>query len=173
MVLCVDYVDNYPDWLRGSNDMAIESICKSNVQFAFRDTPITVAARLMRDKHVGDLVIVNNEQGRIPVGMLTDRDIVVGVVADSVPLDQVRVDEVMSSSVITVREDQEISEVTELMGASGVQRVPVVNEQGSLCGIVSLDDALGAIAGELFHLAGLRARARDKEARMRVVQSTL
>ena len=95
------------------------------------------AARIMRDQDTGVVPIVD---GRRIVGMITDRDIVVRAIADGKDLDSVKVNEVMTKSVRTVKEDTPINEVLSLMSSAEVRRVPVVNDRNEIVGIVSIGD---------------------------------
>lgn len=147
--------------------MNIGNLCKPHVQVIFPDTEITDAARMMRDRHVGDLVVVDRASEKIPIGMVTDRDIIVGVIAQGLPVDKVTVSDVMSHNVLTASYDDDIADVTAMMRAYGLQRIPIVSQEGYLVGIFSMEDALGVLAYELDKLAGLRVRAIDVETRSR------
>jgi CBS domain-containing protein len=101
-----------------------------------KDTVVQVA-RIMRDEDTGVVPVVN---GRQIIGLITDRDIVVRAIADGKNIDDVRVNEVMTKQVRTVKEDTPISEVFDLMSGAQVRRVPVVNDSNELIGIVSMKD---------------------------------
>jgi len=135
-------------------------ICTRSVTFALRGTPLNGAARLMRENHVGCLVIVDDSAGqRIVVGMLTDRDIVTAVVAPELDPGGLTAGEVMSTDLVTVREDDSLIDLMRTMRRKGVRRVPVVGSQGELVGLVTLDDVLAILAEEL----GLLVAAIDSE----------
>lgn len=135
-------------------------ICTRNVTIAFRQTALNGAARLMRENHVGCLVVVDEVAGqRIVVGVLTDRDIVTAVVAADLDPSAVRVGEVMSTDLITAREDDSLIDLMRIMRRKGVRRVPVVGGQGELRGMATLDDVLSILAEEL----GLLVAAIDSE----------
>ncbi len=135
-------------------------ICTRIVAFAERSMPLVEAARLMREQHVGCLVVVDEAGGlRRVAGLLTDRDIVVAVVARGVAPDTLRVGDVMSADPVTAREDESLIDLMRLMRAQGVRRVPVVGAQGELIGIATLDDVLAVLAEEL----GLLVAAIDRE----------
>jgi CBS domain-containing protein len=127
------------------------------------------AALLMRNQHVGALVIVEKKDGVVrPVGILTDRDIVVAVVA--VPAarpEGIRVADAMSTQLAVAQEDDGIFEAVQRMSERAVRRLPVVAADGSLKGIVTLDDVLRVISTELAQLAeALRwGRMREREKR--------
>lgn len=135
-------------------------ICTRSVSIAFRDTPLNGAARLMRENHVGCLVVVDDSAGqRIVVGMLTDRDIVTAVVASDLDPAALSAGEVMTTDLVTAREDDSLIDLMRTMRRKGVRRIPVVGGQGELVGLVTLDDVLAILAEEL----GLLVAAIDSE----------
>lgn len=135
-------------------------ICTRSVTIALRTTPVDGAARLMRDNHVGCLVVVDEVEGqRIVVGVLTDRDIVTAVVASGLDAAALRVDDVMTTDLITAREDDSLIELMRSMRRKGVRRIPVVGGQDELIGVVTLDDVLSVLSEEL----GLLVDAIDTE----------
>ena len=115
-------------------------------------TPCSAAARQMRDGRMGSLVVV---QGGEPIGMLTDRDLVVRVVAQGLDPEKVPVRDAMSERPIFVTEGQDAVDVLRLMRDLEVRRVPVIDERRALVGVVSLDDLLVALADELAAVAEL------------------
>lgn len=148
--------------------MAIGEICNREVVVVTRQTPVIEAARLMRQHHVGDVVVVMEEGGlRTPVGIVTDRDIVVEVVAAGLDPDALTVGEIMTPELATVQESTGVFEAIRYMRDKGVRRLPVVDENADLIGILALDDLLDLLAEELGALARLIARERNKEAKLR------
>ena len=148
--------------------MAIGEICNREVVFARRDESVKSAAELMREHHVGDLVIVEEANGqRVPCGVLTDRDIVVGVVAKGLDPDTLEVAEVAGSELVLARESDGVAETIELMRAKGVRRVPIVDTRGSLVGIVTADDIVDLLAEELTAVAGIVSREQRREIQLR------
>jgi len=148
--------------------MTAGELCSRTVVFAERDMGLVEAARLMRDHHVGALVVVDQANGkRVPVGVLTDRDIAVAVVAKEVDARTLRVGEVMSGEPITVREQDSVLDALRLMRERGVRRVPVTDAQGALVGILAADDVLEVVADQLGDLARAIASGRAREARAR------
>jgi len=148
--------------------MTIGDICIRDTVYITRENSIAEAARLMRDHHVGDLVVVDEQTGlRKPVGILTDRDLVVEVLAKEIDLNAVTVGDVMSSDLITARDSDGLYETIQRMRARGIRRVPVVDDKGSLAGIVAADDLLDLLADELTALArvGSREQARERTRR--------
>lgn len=128
------------------------------------ETPVPTAARLMREHHVGALVVTAGDGARKPVGVLTDRDLAVGVIAQDLDARALRVGEVMSSEVVTARETDAVYDAIGTMRERGVRRLVVVGADGELVGIVTLDDLLALLAEELGALAQLVRRELRGEA---------
>jgi CBS domain-containing protein len=148
--------------------MPIGDICVRDVVTATRETTIFEAAQLMRMNHVGDLLVVEGSNGsRAPVGIITDRDIVVAIVALKLDPSVLSVGDVMGAQLETVGEQEGIFETIQLMRKAGVRRIPVVNRQGGLVGIVSVDDLVQLLAEEMTELSKLIAREQRKEAHAR------
>ena len=125
-------------------------ICSRIVVVGERDTPLPAAARRMREQHVGCLVVVDDTgSGRRVAGMLTDRDIVTSVMAKAVDPTTLRVEDVMSTDVVTARETDAFTELLATMRHKGLRRLPVVDAQGVLVGLVTLDDLLGILAEQM------------------------
>jgi CBS domain-containing protein len=143
-------------------------ICNREAVIAYRDTSLAEAARLMREHHVGSLiVVVDRAKERVPVGILTDRDIVVAVVAKELDARTLKVGEVMSGGVFAVREQDGLAEVLRAMREHGVRRVPVVTPSGALAGILTIDDLLELVADELGDFVRTISRERVRETRLR------
>jgi CBS domain-containing protein len=146
--------------------MPIGEICSREVYYATRDTTVQEGAELMRKHHVGDLVIADkNGGGTMPVGIVTDRDIVISVTALKLDPSVITLGDIMGMELVTAQEDQGLAEVIEVMKMKGVRRVPVVDRQGALCGILSSDDVAELLAREFSNLADLVSRQRWKEER--------
>lgn len=141
-------------------------ICTRVVTIAFPSMAVNEAARLMRDHHVGCLVVVEERtlEDRVVVGMLTDRDIAIGVVAADRDPHGMRVGDVMSKGVTSAREDDSLADLLSAMRRKGVRRVPVVSPQGSLIGVVALDDVLDVLAQEMKAVAEAVGAASRHEA---------
>ncbi|MGB5428024.1 MAG: CBS domain-containing protein [Gammaproteobacteria bacterium] len=142
--------------------------CNRQVVTATRETTISGAARLMRDKHVGSLIVVESRDNRLePVGILTDRDIVIEVLAENVDPDAVTVGDVMTTAVLKVCEHDSIFEVAQRMRARGVRRVPVVSKQCELVGVLAQDDILALLGEELSLLVKVSTREVEQEIKKR------
>ncbi|HPA14675.1 MAG TPA: CBS domain-containing protein [Desulfobacterales bacterium] len=148
--------------------MSVGQICNRQVVVTSKDSSIFEVAKLMRDHHVGDVIVVDSSGVQpVPIGIITDRDIVVELIAKEVALDSVTVADVMSYDLFTAREQDGIWSTLECMRVRGIRRMPVVNEQGGLEGILTVDDLLELFSEELTSLAkvAIREQNREKEAR--------
>ena len=144
--------------------MSIGEFCTREVVIAGRDTGIVELAQLMRRQHVGDVVVVEKHGNlAVPVGIITDRDIVVELIAGEVDLDSVTIGDVMSPELITAREKEGIWDTLQRMRSKGIRRLPVVNEDGGLEGILTVDDLIELLADELALLARIAGRGHELE----------
>lgn len=148
--------------------MNVGELCSREVVFVTRETGLVEAARLMREHHVGSLVVCSEQfSQRVPVGMLTDRDIVVGVVAKEVDAKTLTVGDVMSTGALVVRERDGVPDALRMMREKGVRRVPVVTDTGGLVGILAIDDILELVAEEMDGFVRTLRSERAREARVR------
>jgi CBS domain-containing protein len=147
--------------------MPIGDICVRDVVTATRDTTIEKAAQLMRENHVGDLVVVDINGKRTPVGIVTDRDLVVAVLASNLNPSALSVGDIMSPELEVASEDQGIFETMHQMRNAGIRRIPVVSADGSLAGIISTDDLVQLLAEEMTELAKLISREQRREMQVR------
>ncbi len=144
--------------------MTVGKICNRDVVFIHKQASIPDAARLMREYHVGDLVVVREKTGgRVPVGIVTDRDIVLEVIAEGVGMDDITVGDIMSNHLVTARESDSLFETIKVMRARGVRRLPVVDGGNELVGILSVDDLIDLFSEHIADLAWLIARERRRE----------
>lgn len=136
--------------------MNIRKICQRNPVTVRRSDELIKAAQLMREKHIGYLVVVEPEAdgSQRPVGVLTDRDIVITVVARETDPHSLRVEDIMTQQPVTASTSDSIDKTLRDMRRVGVRRLPVVGPRGELVGILSLDDVLDVLAGELQNVAG-------------------
>ena len=148
--------------------MNIERLCKRDVTLAYQDERIDEVARRMRERHVGSVIVVPRIGGRTPVGVLTDRDIVVEVLAAGLDYRTVTVGEVMTREPATVREDDDVVDALRIMRTYGVRRLPVLSRSGALAGIVAIDDLLGFFAGQVEDLVRAIGREQSQEAQVRL-----
>jgi CBS domain-containing protein len=133
---------------------------------AHPDETVVEAAKRMRDRHVGDLLVADTQTR--PIGILTDRDIVVTAVAQSPDrLESLLVSDVMSRNLAAARTDETLDDALKLMRTRGVRRLPVVSADGRLEGLVAFDDILEVMSEELGELVGLVAREQKREREVR------
>ena len=132
----------------------IGEICNRDVVVATGEMTVTAAAQLMRHYHVGTIVICEQLNGgrRVPMGIVTDRDIVVEVVAPELRAGTITVGDIMAGELVTVRESEGL---------------PVVAEDGQLTGLIAIDDILEVLAEELTDISKAMVSERSIEAASR------
>jgi CBS domain-containing protein len=144
--------------------MTIGAICNHEVITVQREATVLHAAMLMREYHVGDVVVIENQKNKvIPIGIVTDRDLVVEVVATELDCKVITVGDIMVTNLATTKDSLGVLESIQLMTSKGVRRLPVVDDSGSLMGIVTLDDLLLLLAKEFGSLSKLVAREQKNE----------
>jgi CBS domain-containing protein len=144
------------------------ALCSRIVDVIEREAFLPVAARLMRERHVGCLVVVDRvESGEKVAGVVTDRDIVVASVAHDLDPRHMTVAEVMTSDAVTVGEDDSMLQALASMRAHGLRRLPVLGPHGLLVGLLSLDDLLAALAMQVQAMAQAIVVERQHEASVR------
>lgn len=137
--------------------MKTGEICKRQVVVAKRSAPLTEIAQLMRKNHVGSVVIVEDADARRPIGIITDRDLVVEVIAPGLDARAVTAGDIMTASPAVARKDDDALWALKTMRDRGIRRLPVVDESGALVGIVSLDDLVehvGVALGDIVQALG-------------------
>jgi len=148
--------------------MSVGEYCVRDVVVIGKAESVREAAKLMREHHVGDLIVVEDKDGkRVPVGILTDRDLVVEVLALDVDIDAVSTGDTMSFELVTAKEDDDLQETLALMRQKGVRRIPVVDAEGMLAGMLTVDDVIDVLAEELNDLTRLISREQLREHQVR------
>lgn len=148
--------------------MSIGEFCNREVVVAERNCSVLEAAHLMRQHHVGALVVVASGDGtRVPVGIVTDRDLVIEVLAARLDPEIVLLGDLMIEPLCAVRERDGVFETMRRMREHGVRRVPVVDERGGLQGIVAIDDLIALLAEEMNEFAKLITHEQAIEYRKR------
>lgn len=152
--------------------MTIGSICNREVITVLADATVQHVATLMRQYHVGDVVVIenavkNHKNKTVPIGIVTDRDLVVEVVATELDCKVMTAGDIMLKNLTVVKENVGIFEAMTLMSGKGIRRLPVVDDSGNLQGIVTLDDLLLLLAKELGALSKLVANEQKNEAKKR------
>jgi CBS domain-containing protein len=122
---------------RNQSSRHVRDVMTPNPECVSEKDSIRDVARIMKDQDTGVVPVVD---GKRIVGLITDRDIVVRGLAEGKNLESARVNEIMTKSVRSVREDASLNDVLEMMGRAEIRRVPVVNSNDELVGIVSLGD---------------------------------
>jgi len=147
---------------------SIGRICNRDVVIVEKNASVIEAARRMRAHHVGDLLVVEpGPQGPVPVGIVTDRDLVIEVLAEEVDVQTVTVGDIMSFDLVTAHENDDLLDTLKRMRARAVRRIPVVDARDVLVGILSVDDLIDLFAEQLGDLARLigREQAHEREGR--------
>lgn len=148
--------------------MSVGEYCNREVVVVEKGTSVREAAQLMRKFHTGDLVVVERKGNEnFPAGIVTDRDLVVEVLAEDAPTEMLTVADLMSQELATARENEELWIVLNRMRSLGVRRMPVVNDRGVLAGILTMDDAVELISEALSDMAQLVRREISEEVHRR------
>jgi CBS domain-containing protein len=148
--------------------MLLKELCTLDVVCCAPETRILTAARLMRERHVGDLVVVADPEGdQTPIGIVTDRDIVVEVLGRDRDPATVTVREIMRTPAVIASETEESATAIERMRHHGVRRMPIMGVDRNLAGIVCLDDLLKQVAADVNALVDIVAREQGYEHRTR------
>ncbi|HTH60815.1 MAG TPA: CBS domain-containing protein [Paraburkholderia sp.] len=144
------------------------TLCTREVATCGPQASIIEAAETMRALHAGDLVVVRDDEGvRVPVGVLTDRDIVLAVVSPDVAPEKLYAGDVMSTPAVVADGADDVWLLAKRMRLHGVRRLPIVGDDGGLVGIVALDDLLHAAANLLDELRLIAARQEHFEEKRR------
>ena len=131
--------------------MSLERFCREPVVTIQPKQSVRDAALMMRDRHVGAVLVVDGDR---PVGIVTDRDIVMRAIIENRDTNTTPVRDVMSGSLTVVGSDQKIDDAVIALRTAGIRRLPIVNAAGKAIGIVTLDDLVVLMAGELTLVAG-------------------
>ncbi len=149
--------------------MSVGQFCNRDTVIARKQDSIVEAAKLMRQHHVGCVIVVEDDaHGTIaPVGIVTDRDLVIEILAKELEPEKVSLGDIMSFELVIAREDDPLWDTLQRMRAKGVRRVPVVDGLGGLKGILTSDDLLEVLVGEMSELAKLISREQLRELKTR------
>jgi CBS domain-containing protein len=148
--------------------MHVADICTTNIVSINAGAALLDAAELMRTRHVGSLPVTADDQPNgAPSGILTDRDIVLAVVAPGVDVASLNVADVMTREPATCRLEDDLFDTIQVMRNAGVRRLPVLDRGGHLTGMVALDDIFHALSMQLGELSRVFAheQARERVAR--------
>ena len=145
--------------------MKVRDFCSKDVVTVEPLASLREAALVMRNRHVGALVVVERREGGArPAGILTDRDIIVAALAvPGVRPEGIRVADAMSARLAVAREDDGVFEAARTMREHGVRRLPVIDANGLLCGMVSADDVHRVVSSEMANLAAALKKGAERE----------
>ena len=136
--------------------MNVGDICSKNVVYVLQQDSVLDVARIMREKHVGSVVVVENMQGEIrPQGMITERDLVLEVLTAKLDPSVVKAEDILTCELICVTETHDIKEALKYLRYYGVRRAPVVNVNGILVGLFSIEDSLSILSKEFSEIVKL------------------
>lgn len=144
--------------------MTVGYLCNRIVTVIHKDESVLEAAKLMREQHVGDVIVVEpvGDNNR-PIGILTDRDIVLEFIAKELDLNEFTVGDAIGDTLVTLPESMSLVDAIAEMRTHAVRRAPVVDEQGLLVGIVTVDDIISILAEEMKDLSALVRKGRRIE----------
>jgi CBS domain-containing protein len=146
----------------------LKEFCTVDVVCCTANTRASDAARLMREKHVGDLVVVKeHDDEMIPLGVVTDRDVAVEVLGNGLDPEKTMVASLMRTPVVVAQESEDSSQAIERMRVHGVRRLPIVDAHGVVTGIVTLDDLLRLLVADAGALLQIMEKGQSRERRTR------
>ncbi len=135
--------------------MSLGNLCRREIICVDPRTTVKEAAKLMEEKNIGSTIVV---QERKPIGILTDRDILLRVMNRGLDPEKTFVDEVMTKKIVTLREDMGLLEALEMTKKKGIRRYPIVDTKGKLRGIMTLDDILYLLGKEMANVSSIIER---------------
>jgi CBS domain-containing protein len=141
----------------------LKDIASAMVAVVEPDTSAFVAAQLMRKHHVGALVVVDAAEKNRPVGILTDRDLVLSLMAEGLDPELFTAGDIMSVEPILAGPDMDAMDAVELMRSNQLRRLVIVDEAGRLVGIATMEDVLALLTRELTSLTAAVVGSRDRE----------
>jgi len=148
--------------------MSAGEYCNREVVIIGQGESVRKAVELMRHHHVGSVVVAEmKDDAAKPLGILTDRDIVLELLAEDVDLAAVNVGDVMSGNPVTVEESTPLLDTLQLMKKKGVRRVLVVNAKGYLLGMLALDDILDLLGEQIDSIVELIRQEQSREKALR------
>ncbi len=147
--------------------MNVGDVCTRNVVTCLVEASMAQVAIRMRDQHVGAVVVIDDEGARRPIGVITDRDIVLAVVATELEASTITAGDLLVDAPVTIGEEDDVLEAIRTMRAHSVRRLPVTTPDGALAGIVTMDDLVYLLSTEMGYLARLIERQPRREAKLR------
>ena len=144
--------------------MMLSDLCTLEVASCSPRTSVLEAARIMRQKHTGDLVVVDDgEDEKEPLGIITDRDMVVDVLATGLDPAVTAVGSIIRTPVVLAHDTEDASTALERMRTHGVRRIPVVGNGNRLVGILTVDDLIKLLAADAAALTEIISRQQHHE----------
>jgi CBS domain-containing protein len=143
--------------------MRISEMCTRDVVCCRPDTTALEAARLMRSRRVGDVVVVSDGQEPVPLGLVSDHDLAVEVLGNGREAGIMPLSGLVRAPVVIAADYEDVHAALERMRAHGVRRMPVVDDRGTVVGLVTLDDLLGALLADMRALLQTTGRAQRRE----------
>jgi CBS domain-containing protein len=144
--------------------MTVGKYCERVIVFLTRDASLQEAAMMMRNYDVGEVIVVDKLNGKnIPIGVVTDRDLVIEIMALQVDVEQISVGHIMSLELATVREDNSLSDTLDIMQQHGVRRLPVVDSNGILSGLIDTDIILKVLCQDVGNMLAFINTERNIE----------
>ncbi len=142
--------------------MSIKHICERDVVTTTKDVSIYEVAKLMKKHNVGNVVVIDNQViTNKPIGILTDRDIAMKIVAEDVDARQISAGDIMADNLLLLHANQSINEAIDMMCAKGVRRAPISDDTHKVIGIASIDDLFILLAEEMGSLSKLIRKQVD------------
>ncbi|WED42671.1 CBS domain-containing protein [Legionella cardiaca] len=148
--------------------MRVGQFCNREVVMMHGDESVKVAAALMRSHHVGDVVLVEEKEGKkFPIGIISDRDLVVEVMVPGLKPEELAASDIITHSLFVVHEDDSLFDALDLMREKAIRRLPVIDADEVLIGIITLDDITDLLAEMLGNVADVVERQRELETKQR------
>ena len=141
----------------------LKDFATDTVVVADPETTALAAAKLMRKHHVGALVVVDGLDSKRPIGIVTDRDLVLALIAEGLDPEVFTAGDIMSVELVTANSELDAMDAVQLMRANRLRRIVIVDDDGRLAGIVSMEDLLELLTRELAALAAGVIGSRDRE----------
>ena len=139
--------------------MSLGNLCRREIICVDSRTTVKEAAKLMEGKNIGSTIVV---QERKPIGILTDRDILLRVMNRGLDPEKTSVDEVMTKQIVTLKEDMGLFEALQKVKGKGIRRFPIVDSNGNLQGIMTLDDIFYLLGKEMSDVTSIIENERPK-----------
>jgi CBS domain-containing protein len=134
----------------------VGDICSRHIVYVSPQDPVLDVARIMREQHVSSVVVVDNMHGEIrPHGMISDRDLVLEVLAANIDPSTLKSEDILTGELICVTETHDVKEALKYLRYYGVRQAPVVNVKGVLVGVFSIEDSLATLSKEFTELVQL------------------